>query len=755
MKRIIFITITAILTISIPFGFCQGTKQITLRTYFPEPIGAYSRIQLIPKSALNNPCEMGELLSLDDATQNNKIFLYGCYDDGADSTENKILQGAWSYDIDGNGNQLVYLSNTANYANLKVGIGTSSPIFKLTLDDWDDPSNPNKGILALDYFADENTLSPPSGENIDMGNGDDLLTTGSGTRFIWHPKKVALRAGGVTGDAWDNNNIGLYSVAFGLDSRSANHSGIILGGQNNQSTVGSDTTIVGGRNNLIETTTTSSGTIAGGQNNHISETWSGFIGGGIDNHLHNSASSVIVGGGFATPFDSTDNNVIGSTILPADYSAIGGGASNSIAKKYGVIVGGLNNTISGEYAAIGGGENNEAAGDYSFIGGGINNYAGNSNINYHYNIVVGGSANRIGRNRSGTVSNSFGAILGGEDNNITGQATSAIIGGETNTIAISALSNNPTVIVGGQNNNLTSPGSFIGGGLDNDILASFSTIGGGQENEVHSTNSFIGGGLSNYISTNAISSSIPGGFSNRALDENSWVGGENMEAANQNQFLWGHHDSAQQTINKPNSFIIYSGKVGIRTLEPQEKLHVNGHTHVSNNLYLTGLNDNNTLNPLKINDTNGLFSVADLAEVFPAKENVEPGDVLSIADGEDDQLQKSQKAYDQKVIGIVSTSPAIIFKGSETVLLPANIENKPTKEPAVALKGRVPVKVTLENGPIKAGDPLTSSSIPGHAMKSTDPERSWGTTIGKALEGFSGGPNGETEGMIIVFVTLH
>ena len=40
-----------------------------------------------------------------------------------------------------------------------------------------------------------------------------------------------------------------------------------------------------------------------------------------------------------------------------------------------------------------------------------------------------------------------------------------------------------------------------------------------------------------------------------------------------------------------------------------------------------------------------------------------------------------------------------------------------TLKPAVALAGRVPVKVTDENGHIKKGDLLTTSSKAGYAMK--------------------------------------
>src|SRR5262249_5368381 len=44
-----------------------------------------------------------------------------------------------------------------------------------------------------------------------------IPATGAGTRFMWYPKKAALRVGQVvlTGSAWDDTNIGNYSVAMG------------------------------------------------------------------------------------------------------------------------------------------------------------------------------------------------------------------------------------------------------------------------------------------------------------------------------------------------------------------------------------------------------------------------------------------------------------------------------------------------------------------------------------------------------------
>ena len=62
----------------------------------------------------------------------------------------------------------------------------------------------------------------------------------------------------------------------------------------------------------------------------------------------------------------------------------------------------------------------------------------------------------------------------------------------------------------------------------------------------------------------------------------------------------------------------------------------------------------------------------------------------------------------------------------------------------VALSGRVPVKVSTENGQIKAGDYLTSSSIPGVAMKAN----SDGMMIGQALTSY----DGVEVGQVIVFI---
>jgi hypothetical protein len=66
----------------------------------------------------------------------------------------------------------------------------------------------------------------------------------------------------------------------------------------------------------------------------------------------------------------------------------------------------------------------------------------------------------------------------------------------------------------------------------------------------------------------------------------------------------------------------------------------------------------------------------------------------------------------------------------------------------LAILGIVQVKASAENGPIRPGDLLTTSSTPGHAMKATEPKI--GTVIGKALEGLD-----EGTGVIKMLVMLQ
>jgi hypothetical protein len=68
----------------------------------------------------------------------------------------------------------------------------------------------------------------------------------------------------------------------------------------------------------------------------------------------------------------------------------------------------------------------------------------------------------------------------------------------------------------------------------------------------------------------------------------------------------------------------------------------------------------------------------------------------------------------------------------------------------MAIIGIVPTKVSAENGPVRRGDLLVTSSIPGYAMKGVDHSRMLGAVIGKALGNLDSGT-----GVVEVLITLQ
>jgi len=107
---------------------------------------------------------------------------------------------------------------------------------------------------------------------------------------------------------------------------------------------------------------------------------------------------------------------------------------------------------------------------------------------------------------------------------------------------------------------------------------------------------------------------------------------------------------------------------------------------------------------------------ADLAEYYEGDQQYEPGTVLVF--GGLAEVTTTSVFGDTRLAGIVTTNPAYTM-------------NKDQKGIAVclALAGRVPCKVV---GKVKKGDILTTSAIPGCAVKAIDPKI--GSIVGKAIE---------------------
>lgn len=177
------------------------------------------------------------------------------------------------------------------------------------------------------------------------------------------------------------------------------------------------------------------------------------------------------------------------------------------------------------------------------------------------------------------------------------------------------------------------------------------------------------------------------------------------------------------TANTARVTILTDGKIGIGTSTPTAELEVVG--------------------TLKATVAVGAV-YQDLAEWVPASSDMAPGTVVVLNPEKNNEVRPSSTSYDTAVAGVVSTQPGIILG-----------EGSATKE-MIATTGRVKVHVTAANGAIRVGDLLTTSELPGVAMKSLPLDLGGtkihrpGTLLGKALEPLASG-----EGDILVLLSMH
>jgi hypothetical protein len=135
---------------------------------------------------------------------------------------------------------------------------------------------------------------------------------------------------------------------------------------------------------------------------------------------------------------------------------------------------------------------------------------------------------------------------------------------------------------------------------------------------------------------------------------------------------------------------------------------------------------------------------ADVAEPFEMSKEIPHGAVVVIDDENPGKLRLSDRAYDTRVAGVVSGANGV--KPGLSLCQQGTLEGGQQ----VALTGRVYVQAEASGGPIKPGDLLTTSGVPGYAMKVGDHTRAQGAVLGKAMTGLQDG-----KGMVLVLVTLQ
>jgi hypothetical protein len=150
---------------------------------------------------------------------------------------------------------------------------------------------------------------------------------------------------------------------------------------------------------------------------------------------------------------------------------------------------------------------------------------------------------------------------------------------------------------------------------------------------------------------------------------------------------------------------------------------------------------------------------ADIAEFYDTDGTPEPGDVVIPKAGIEYGVTRSSSVGQANAIGIVSTNPA-----ADSIM--GNNVKTNSRQP-IALSGRIPLKVSLENGPVVAGDLLMTGSQPGTAAKAigSSPrvsdlvareEQDRAVTHAKDLPDYTSDPSrwSDDTGKIMVFLKL-
>jgi hypothetical protein len=182
------------------------------------------------------------------------------------------------------------------------------------------------------------------------------------------------------------------------------------------------------------------------------------------------------------------------------------------------------------------------------------------------------------------------------------------------------------------------------------------------------------------------------------------------------------------TSDQPGGTGVY-GRGAMLAARFDGKVAVNGDVAVDGNIDVTG--DIRLVN-------------ADCAEDFDIAglEKVEPGTVMVIES--EGALIPCTTAYDKRVAGVISGAgkykPGIVLDKQES----SNYRMP------IALMGKVYCKVDASYGAIEVGDLLTTSPTVGHAMRTDDPFKAFGTVIGKALLPLESG-----QGLIPILIALQ
>jgi hypothetical protein len=357
---------------------------------------------------------------------------------GTGVTDSAIIKATTGAGVSGStvelrtGNDGIEPALVADYLG-RVGLGTETPLFRLTLDD-------DGGIYAAGV-KDYGTLLPPEYQ-------------GAGVRMMWYPRRMAFRAGATDGTEWDEAQIGRWSVAMGRNTIADSDAAIALG---------------------EEAEAYGRGSIAAGYGAYALNTGSVALG-----FFTEAKADYAFATGYQTDaLGSRSTAMGGDTIASGSYSlAVGLRAESqglaaislgqdTIASGLAGFAGGYQTEASGDYSTAFG-QNTEADGDYSTAFGHASHALGETSAAFGHRMRVSGDY-------------SFGISLNPEvlGYDLTQDNTMSIMGGK---VGIGVLDPSATFEVNGTTlfgGDTTISGILIGGDgtTDSAIVRATSGIG--------------------------------------------------------------------------------------------------------------------------------------------------------------------------------------------------------------------------------------------------------------------------------------
>lgn len=219
---------------------------------------------------------------------------------------------------------------------------------------------------------------------------------------------------------------------------------------------------------------------------------------------------------------------------------------------------------------------------------------------------------------------------------------------------------------------------------------------------------------------------IETGTTDKVLVEPAGLGSGGQITLNASNGTNSLYIRASDAVNKAGEIMFYDPTTNLKTMELDGDFGGTGKSRIIvDELQITG--------------------GSDLAEYFKVNtlEKIEAGTILSVMPDGSAKLQIADKAYDSKVVGVISgangVSPGLMLqqKGVEAV----------DGDYPIAITGRVYVKADATKYGIKAGDLLTTSTMKGYAMKVKSYKKAQGAIIGKALTDLN-----EGTGMVLVLL---